>query len=536
MINKLNILNTVNQLNGDCGGAGYSPMSKDYGNAVILRIAVEKSTYIKSANPTFNYGLSDLLGVGHNISAGNYRSLLKFNNIPLFDNLNKVKVFISNRNNNGDNTALLQFFRIKRDWTKGTGNGNATGNGATWDTYDGVNNWEVQGGVGAEDYDNTILGQVEVPQNYGTGVNGGIDILINNIEGFVSANNDKGFLIKNASENSDFHSYYSETGLYPPYFYVDGTMNGKDSPLFKKTQTPLIEYNSAFGSIVYVEDNHYAFFFPNLGHLIFRTDSTDGKNWGSTTVVLNVEVGRKLEVCSAWKEGNNWYMLYRSNEWNDLERSIGLATSNDGFVWTKYVNNPVIKASDVSWATSGRIDPWGLIKVGNIYYLWINDVDVVPRKTGLYTSTDLINWTANPNNPIFDHGRYCVSPFKYNNKYYLLVPYTPLGNVSGADPWAYRIELYRCDNPIFLSADREYLGNILLGGEDGEWDDDYLDTPMILTKTIYKDTFPFKNKLYMYYTGHNGLSSSTGWAHGLAVGDIAILDKLTAIPEPAAGE
>jgi len=59
---------------------------------------------------------------------------------------------------------------------------------------------------------------------------------------------------------------------------------------------------------------------------------------------------------------------------------------------------------------------------------------------------------------------------------------------------------------------------------------------MILTKTIYKDTFPFKNKLYMYYTGHNGLSSSTGWAHGLAVGDIAILDKLTAIPEPAAGE
>jgi hypothetical protein len=85
------------------------------------------------------------------------------------------------------------------------------------------------------------------------------------------------------------------------------------------------------------------------------------------------------------------------------------------------------------------------------------------------------------NNPYLIIGRYCGTVIKYNDNYYMFMPYTPLGNISGANPAAYRIEVYRDSDPRFLATSREYLGNVILGGEDTEWDDDYLDTPSILT-------------------------------------------------------
>ncbi|MGI6049134.1 MAG: hypothetical protein ACOYEG_14200 [Petrimonas sp.] len=69
-----------------------------------------------------------------------------------------------------------------------------------------------------------------------------------------------------------------------------------------------------------------------------------------------------------------------------------------------------------------------------------------------------------------------------------------------------------------------------------EWDDDYLATPSIITETIQRDTFPLgdaeNGKLWMYYTGQSG----TVRAHGLAVGHLEMLPKLTALTEPGAGE
>ncbi len=49
MINKLNILNTVNQLNGDCGGAGYSPMSRAYFDAMDVQLPSATKKVIDAA-------------------------------------------------------------------------------------------------------------------------------------------------------------------------------------------------------------------------------------------------------------------------------------------------------------------------------------------------------------------------------------------------------------------------------------------------------------------------------------------------------
>ena len=123
-----------------------------------------------------------------------------------------------------------------------------------------------------------------------------------------------------------------------------------------------------------------------------KRSSTDGLTWGTESNVIDAGLGNYVEVASAWKEGSVWYMLYRSNEWGG-SKAIGLATSTDGTTWTKEATNPVITNADIGAWCKGDIDPWGIIKVGSTYYLWVNDVNEIPRQSGLMTSTDLIIWT-----------------------------------------------------------------------------------------------------------------------------------------------
>ena len=121
-----------------------------------------------------------------------------------------------------------------------------------------------------------------------------------------------------------------------------------------------------------------------------------------------------------WVEDNVWYMIYRGSgagiQGND---AIGLATSSDGITWTKNVNNPVIQGESGEWDNDGA-EAWGVIKVGITYYLYYEAGGVTAsRRIGIATSTDLINWTKDVNNPILENTRFCPFAFKYGDSYYL---------------------------------------------------------------------------------------------------------------------
>jgi predicted GH43/DUF377 family glycosyl hydrolase len=87
---------------------------------------------------------------------------------------------------------------------------------------------------------------------------------------------------------------------------------------------------------------------------------------------------------------------------------IGYATSADGINWTRYENNPVIRVGGTgSWE-----DTWvymhSLIYKDSAFHMWYTgatgDVtDFVPWKEeiGYASSTDGINWTKHPSNPVF---------------------------------------------------------------------------------------------------------------------------------------
>ena len=529
----------IGDILGSRGGSWESYWAaQDWGNfdAKIKTIIASKDTLINLAQPTYNYGAGINLAVGeYNSAVGTVtRSLIDFDLSSIADgNIDKASLFLYRTTDLASNTRSLKVYRLKRSWNEGTGNGSATADGATWNTYDGSNSWTTAGAFDAADCEQEAIGEVELAQDMS---NGWIEIPLN-ITSKSELTLGYGFLLKMDTELNDGHVIRSKNNAdVKPYILIEQKkiINGTVSPLLtQSSENPL--FTGVFGSVVYEGVNSYSFYYAKVsGDSVFKRTSSDGITWNAEQTLFT-DAGKLTEVCSAWKEEGTYYMLIRSNKWGS-DKDIGLYRSSDGDTWIEEATNPVITHTDIGAWCTGDIDPWGIIKIGLTYYLWLNDVGEIPRQSGLATSIDLVNWNMNANNPIFDNGRYCVAPIKYKDKYYMFVPYTPDGNVSGADPIRYRIELYRDALGTFLPANREFLGNIHFGGQNGEWDDDYLDTPSILTGTIFRDTFPAgtdkDGKLWMYYTGHDG----SAWSHGLSVGHLEMLDKLQAIAEPAAGE
>jgi hypothetical protein len=269
---------------------------------------------------------------------------------------------------------------------------------------------------------------------------------------------------------------------------------------------------NGFASVFYDNSSGVYHLFCSWGSILHFTSSNGKTGWAADP--LNpILTGNNEGVPMVWEEEGVWYMLYRYGG----PDKIGLANSTDASHWTRYEGNPVINVGSFC-------DPWGVIKVGSTYYLWYNDGwGTGGRCAGLATSTDLKNWTQDPNNPIFTDGRFCVFPFKYDGYYYTIVPrYT-------TSPYG-EIELYRDVNPTFYPTSREYLGVIIRPGPAGAWDDHRFDTPCVLTDTIQRDSYEASNnELWTYYGGTGTLTGSgADWWTGMCI-EQNITDALTRV-------
>jgi hypothetical protein len=199
------------------------------------------------------------------------------------------------------------------------------------------------------------------------------------------------------------------------------------------------------------------------------------------------------------KVGSIYHMYYH------CDNSICHATSSDGKSWIKdTANNPVLEGEAGQWDSAGaEICAGGIIKVDSTYYAFYEAGSGSGRrngrKIGVVTSTNLVDWTKDANNPIYSGGRFCPSIFQYGSYYYMLVPhYTSGSNYS-------QIELYRDTNPTFYSSSREFVKIAIDYGAVGEWDDHDLDTPIALTDDIFRNSFSASNnELWTYYAGESG--------------------------------
>ena len=232
--------------------------------------------------------------------------------------------------------------------------------------------------------------------------------------------------------------------------------------------------------------------------------SNDGTTWTEDVAnnpVLTAGGGGAWDetgvaVLVPWKEGANWYAVYRGT--GDGSQ-VGLATSADGVNWTKEPTNPIIDDGVLAQ------DPSGIIKVGGTYYLFANSTSG-DRCITLYTSTDLTTWTRQNPYPLWRGIRYCCHPFKYDGNYYMLISRHFVRRTCGV------LELWKSSDIKFTPETREFVGIAVYIADSG------IDCPSVVTDTIGRDTFP-NNELWVYFSGddsaHPYLTKQTNIATAL---------------------
>jgi len=146
--------------------------------------------------------------------------------------------------------------------------------------------------------------------------------------------------------------------------------------------------------------------------------SADGINWTKhTSPVLQVGLTAQwdngfLEGPSVIKDGSTykmWYCGYDASvngNSTDGHANIGYATSVDGINWTKYASNPILTTGINTWDSIYVQDPH-VIKQGGIYHMWFgggSNQSLYDQQVGYAYSSDGINWTKSPLNPVLERG------------------------------------------------------------------------------------------------------------------------------------
>lgn len=142
--------------------------------------------------------------------------------------------------------------------------------------------------------------------------------------------------------------------------------------------------------------------------------SLDGINWTKYSGNPILTHGDDSSWDRSWIESpavlfdstsGNYLMWYSGVDTTTWKIQIGLATSTDGFSWTKYSGNPVIS----SGSSGSYDDMWvsvpAVIKRGNEYEMWYSAFSSVSGydtlRIAYATSIDGINWTKYEGNPLF---------------------------------------------------------------------------------------------------------------------------------------
>ena len=225
-------------------------------------------------------------------------------------------------------------------------------------------------------------------------------------------------------------------------------------------------------------------------HKIYYATSSDGISWTPHGMVLDVGVSGSWDESSVRRpvvlfDGTIYKMWYLGSHIH----KIGLATSPDGIVWTKYSGNPVLVPGGNGGWDDGGLGEFTVFFNGTTYIMWYNGV-VSQQKIGVATSLDGISWTKYSGNPVlipgssgWDNYHVYTGPVIRNETCYQMW-------YSGQQGSTVRIGLATSPNGFSWT---KYSANPILDvGPPGAWDSAYI----LAMSTVEK-----ADKLMMWYWG-----------------------------------
>lgn len=166
-------------------------------------IVATAGTYIQAGNPTFNWGATTTsIWVGHSTST--HRGLIRadLSTIPANATILRAWAIVHWQSTSGTSATTIEFRPLTQAWVEGTGNGSASGDGATWNTYDGVSNWP--GGAGALADSSSSLGSVSLPNGETFGR------IIVPLTGATLANLANGLLMRSTTDLTNARAFSSD--------------------------------------------------------------------------------------------------------------------------------------------------------------------------------------------------------------------------------------------------------------------------------------------------------------------------------------
>lgn len=193
--------------------AGNETVSGDFTFHTAVQLVIQPDaaagvdTWIDDNNPDENNGINrDLLIGDYRGGSATQRALLDFDvsAIPAGSTITAATLSIYQRRQSNSSTPELGVYPAVSAWTEGSGNGNATGDGASWDTRDGVTPWTTGGG----DFD-AVVATAVAPGVRRVWVD--FDIAALTQEWVDGARVNDGFFIRKTAEGSasDYKTYCS---------------------------------------------------------------------------------------------------------------------------------------------------------------------------------------------------------------------------------------------------------------------------------------------------------------------------------------
>jgi Glycosyl hydrolases family 32 N-terminal domain len=176
---------------------------------------------------------------------------------------------------------------------------------------------------------------------------------------------------------------------------------------------------------------------------IYHATSTDGSTWDITGVALPPNQPWDIGMTSSpWvvQDASGLFWLFFSG-WDGTNTRIGVATSTNGTYFTPYAGNPIVDLGPSGGWDSGDTNTPAVIR-GSSWVMYFAGTDRVNESLGLATSNDGFNWTKSPGNPVYGpdpapafDSKSLFSPMPLNNLSGFRLYY------SGGDGWTIQVGL-----------------------------------------------------------------------------------------------
>lgn len=163
-----------------------------------------KDVSLRQDQPDTNFGTVNIIGVGEsNASTVWKRALIAFDlsSIPSNATIVSATLSLTVVTDSSSNARTMSAYRVKRNWTE---------TGATWNKYDGTNDWQTAGAGGANDIDVSAMGSGSVTASQAVGSVVTLTFTAAEVQKFIDGTyTNYGWLLMVDTESSDLYDYAS---------------------------------------------------------------------------------------------------------------------------------------------------------------------------------------------------------------------------------------------------------------------------------------------------------------------------------------